>query len=354
MRISVRPGDQQYLADGIAEELISELAGLDGLDVASRTESFFFRGPREDIREIGRNLRVSSVLEGSVRKAGDQLRVTVQLIEVDTGYHLWVGDFDDALKDIFVVQERIATEVAGALGVKLGVGGINEFHGAGTTNWEAYEAFLRDDFEKAMRIDPSYAAAWGNRGVTIAATMFRNPPEQAPAIIDEAYEHVAKALELDPNSALANTRFATIIYTTWDWERAEQTFTEALELRREEDELLNYANMLMRTGRTQRSFAIHRERDALLRIPQPGVRILRLYTELGLERYAAAAELFDGFTYAEFGNLLIAIHNGSEQDVRTALSNMNRNDTAYDEFFEPLVEVFGRSGRGCRADASRR
>lgn len=333
-------GDQQYLADGIAEELISELAELDGLDVASRTESFFFRGPREDIRDIGRELRVSAVLEGSVRTSGDQLRITVQLIDVDSGYHLWSDNLDGALEDIFSLQERIATEVAGALGVKLGVGGVNEFNGAGTTNFEAYEAFLRGDYEKAMRIDPNYAAAWGNRGVMIAATMFDNPPEQAPAIIAEAYEHVARALELDPSSALANTRFATIIYTTWDWERAEEMFTEALVLRRQENELHNYANMLMRTGRTRYSLDMYLERDAMLRTQN--VTTLRLYAELGLGRYSNAATLIeDHDTYAaRYGRLIIALSNGSKDDVRAAISEMRGDHTAYSEFFKPLLEVF--------------
>ncbi|MEM7502673.1 MAG: winged helix-turn-helix domain-containing protein, partial [Pseudomonadota bacterium] len=333
--------DQQYLADGMAEQLISALADLDGLDVASRTESFYFRGPRKDIAEIGRELRVSAVLEGSVRKSGDQLRITVQLIEVDSGYHLWSEDFDGALDDIFFMQEQIAAAVAGALGVKLGVGGVNEFLGAGTTNFEAYEAFLREEFEKAIELDPNYAAAWGNRGVRIAGSMFRNPPEQAPSIIAEAYEHVAKALELDPSSALANTRFATVIYTTWDWERAEETFTEALELRRQENELGNYANMLMRTGRTRRSHQMHVERDSLLRSPAESGYMLRLYVDLalGIETAATRFEGQDGF-FAGYAHVLIAQNEGTREDVLAAISNLRKDHIAYRQFFGPLQAVF--------------
>ena len=334
-------GDQQYLADGMAEQLISALADLDGLDVASRTESFYFRGPRRDIGEIGRELRVSAVLEGSVRKSGDQLRITVQLIEVDSGYHLWSKDFDGVLDDIFFMQEQIAAAVAGALGVKLGVGGVNEFLGAGTTNFEAYEAFLREDFEKAIELDPNYAAAWGNRGVAIAGSMFRNPPEEAPAIIENAYDHVAKALALDANSAVANTRFATVIYTTWDWKRAEETFAEAIELRRQQSELGNYANMLMRTGRTRRSLQMHLERDSLLRAPSEVNFMLRLYVELALGRpmSAAAYEGPTGFS-AGYAHVLIAQNEGTGEDVLTAISNLRKDHIAYREFFEPLQAVF--------------
>ena len=334
-------GDQQYLADGMAEQLISALANLDGLDVASRTESFYFRGPRRDIGEIGRELRVSAVLEGSVRKSGDQLRITVQLIEVDSGYHLWSEDFDGALDDIFFMQEQIAAAVAGALGVKLGVGGVNEFLGAGTTNFEAYEAFLREDFEKAIELDPNYAAAWGNRGVRIAGSMFRNPPEDAPAIIENAYDHVAKALALDPNSAVANTRFATVIYTTWDWKRAEETFTEALGLRRQQSELGNYANMLMRTGRTRHSHQMHLERDSLLRAPNETNFMLRLYVELALGRpmNEAPYEGPTGFS-AGYAHVLIAQNEGTREDVLTAISSLREDHTAYREFFGPLQAVF--------------
>ena len=332
--------DQQYLADGMAEQLISALAKLDGLDVASRTESFYFRGPRKDIGEIGRELRVSAVLEGSVRKSGDQLRITVQLIEVESGYHLWSEDFDGALGDIFLMQEQIAAAVAGALGVKLGVGGVNEFLGAGTTNFEAYEAFLREDFEKAIELDPNYAAAWGNRGVNIAATMWRNPPEQAPAIIENAYEHVAKALSLDANSAVANTRFATVIYTTWDWKRAEETFAEALELRRQRSELGNYASMLMRTGRTRRSLQMHLERDSLLRGPSEPNFMLRLYVELALGRPLHAT--YEGPTdfSAGYAHVLIAQNEGAREDVLAAISNLRKDHIAYREFFGPLQAVF--------------
>ena len=112
-------------ADGMAEELLNELARLDGLEVASRSESFSHRGPIDDLDALGSKLAVTHIVEGSVRKSADELRVTVQLIEVETGYHLWSENFDRELADIFAIQEDIARSVAGALGVKLGVGGVN-------------------------------------------------------------------------------------------------------------------------------------------------------------------------------------------------------------------------------------
>src|SRR5215471_10832864 len=107
--------DQEYLCDGLAEELINALTQIDGLRVAARTASFQFRGKGEDIRSVGAQLNVDSLLEGSVRKAGDRLRVTVQLIEVATGYHRWSHRFDGQFKDVFAMQDQIAESVAASL-----------------------------------------------------------------------------------------------------------------------------------------------------------------------------------------------------------------------------------------------
>jgi len=114
--VDMSPGrDQDYLCEGLAEELINALTHVDGLRVAARTASFQFREPGADVREIGRRLAVGSLLEGSVRKAGDRLRVTVQLIEVATGYHRWSERFDRKLDDVFAIQDEIAESVATSL-----------------------------------------------------------------------------------------------------------------------------------------------------------------------------------------------------------------------------------------------
>src|SRR5262249_52995928 len=107
--------DQDYFCEGIAEELINSLTRIDGLRVAARTASFQFRGVCADVRAVGQQLGVETLLEGSVRKAGDQLRVTVQLIEVATGFHLWSERFDRALDDVFAIQDEIAQSVVATL-----------------------------------------------------------------------------------------------------------------------------------------------------------------------------------------------------------------------------------------------
>ena len=136
-------GDQEYFGDGIAEELINELVRLDGLRVAGRTSSFSFKGTNENLSAIAEALNVATILEGSIRKDGDRVRITAQLINVADGKILWSEPYDRELADIFAIQEEIATSVSGALGVRLGVGGVNAFKGAGTRNIEAYEAYLQ-------------------------------------------------------------------------------------------------------------------------------------------------------------------------------------------------------------------
>jgi TolB-like protein/DNA-binding winged helix-turn-helix (wHTH) protein/tetratricopeptide (TPR) repeat protein len=134
--------DQEYLADGLAEEILNQLAQVPAIRVVGRSSSFSFKGRNEDLRVIGQKLGVTHLLEGSVRKSGDQLRITAQLIRTDDGTHLWSKTYARELRDVFAVQDEISRDVARALSVKLDVVTFNREQG-GTTNVEAYERFLR-------------------------------------------------------------------------------------------------------------------------------------------------------------------------------------------------------------------
>ena len=330
-------GDQKYLADGMAEELINQLTRLDGLDVVSRTESFSFRTEGGDLKDIGRQLNVNAILEGSIRRSDDDIRITVQLIDVDSGYHLWSQNFDRELSDIFAIQDEIAMQVAGALGVQLGVGKVNAFYGAGTRDIGAYEAFLRGDFATAIKLDPDYAAAWGAEGLRIASTMWENPPKDAPAIIERATSFVAKAVELDPQSSKAHTDFATVNYATNNWDVSERSFERALALRRNPYTLAHYANMLMRTGRSSRAAELHEERESLLRLPQDPY-FLEINVDIALDRSDEAREKASQMNEIErsFTELAIAFNEGSVDKLRLAIDALPRNSPAYRELFEPV------------------
>lgn len=254
-------GDQEYFGDGIAEELLNVLSRLDGLRVAGRTSSFAYKGKDDDLRAIGQALNVTAILEGSVRKDGERIRITAQLINTSDGYHLWSQTFDRDLTDIFSIQEEIASEVAGALGVRLGVGNVNAFIGAGTKNVEAYEAYLKGwsfwdthgesirYLETATGLDPNYAAAWAALGVRTAHLQWAANPEDAPALLDRAYEHVRRAVELDPTSGTSQSLLGTILYARFDWVGGEEAHTKAINLRADRSAHDHYGNLLARSGR---------------------------------------------------------------------------------------------------------
>ena len=215
--------EQEYFSDGLTEELLNVLAKNPKLQVTSRTSAFSFKGTKIDIKTIAEKLNVTHVLEGSVRKAGDQLRITAQLIEVATDSHLWSQTYDRQMENIFAVQDDIAGSVAGALKVALEGGQTPK---AQQTNPEAYNAYLqgryfydrrsKEDLEKAigyyeqaLQIDPNYARAW----VGLSEAHSRQA-DSGYVPVDEGYakarKEAEKALELDPNLAEAHAAMGWI------------------------------------------------------------------------------------------------------------------------------------------------
>ena len=340
-----RDGDQGHLADGIAEELINSLASLDGLQVASRTASFAVENTHEDLAAIGEQLGVSTILQGSVRKSGDDIRIAVQLIEAETGFQLWSETFARELVDIFAIQEQIAIATAGALGVRLGVGTSNAFGGAGTTDFAAYEAYMRQDFKRAIELDPNYAAAWAREGIRIAATMWTSMPEDAPGIIEQAHRYTARALELDPESASAHGRFGALSCATGGWLQAEESIQTALALRRDRGNLVAYAHMLLRVGRVRESQAIFREAEMAERSPRPPNRF-RNSGNIAAGDFEAARAMAVQFTdNRRFDTQLhIALNDGTRDDVRVALAAMPEN-VAGTRLYRPVLEVLGSPSR---------
>ncbi len=209
--------DQEYFADGIAEEILNVLATLGELHVAARTSSFAFRGTSVDAREIGRRLGVDALLEGSIRKAGKRVRITVQLIDSRKGYHVWSDRFDREIDDIFAIQDEIAQSVIQALGLSLTQREERSLRRRSTTNVEAYEFYLRgrklfqkwtrqniglarEMFERATEIDPGFTGAWA--GLATAHVHLHGCDNEPH--LEKARQASARALELDPSSAEAH------------------------------------------------------------------------------------------------------------------------------------------------------
>ena len=236
--------DQDYFCEGVAEEILNSLARVEGLRVASRTSSFLFKGASEDIRTIGRKLNVRFLLEGSVRKAGDRLRVTVQLIDVSNGYHLWSERYDRRLEDVFAIQDEIAESVARAF--ELVVDRHDEARRrAKKTDLEAYEFYLRgrqlmgefvatrvrearEMFAKAVGIDPQYALA--HAGMADASSWIVMWFAGTAGDLRDADESSRQALELAPDLAESHAARGLALMLSRQYGEAEQHFRRAIEL----------------------------------------------------------------------------------------------------------------------------
>lgn len=238
--------DQDYFCDGLAEEILNALASISGMRVASRTSSFRFRDSDVDAREIGRALNVAAIMEGSVRKAGEQVRVTAQLIDAGNGYHLWSENFDRRLEDIFAIQEEIARSVARALRVSLHKPEVLDMGRNAPANVRAYEFYLRgrqmqalkstvswrtspEMFRRAIELDPRYAQAHaGLADSLVELLMWRLVrPED---VLEEARAAAKRALELAPDLAEAHVARANTLSLAGETESATAEFERAIAL----------------------------------------------------------------------------------------------------------------------------
>jgi TolB-like protein/tetratricopeptide (TPR) repeat protein len=270
------PGrDQDYLCEGFAEELINALTRVDGLRVVSRTASFQFRTPGADVREIGRQLSVATLLEGSVRKADDRLRVTVQLIEVATGYHRWSQRFDRKLDDVFAVQDEIAESVATSLRGSVLRGREKEAMLRPQTGAAAYEYYLRglqhlprltrpdleasgDMFERAIGLDASYGPAWAGLA-TVHATLYEWFGSRDGDLL-KAQQASQRALELGPGMAEAHVARGCTLSLSSRYEEAARAFEEAIRLNPNLfDAYYYYARASFAGGEIERSAELFRK-----------------------------------------------------------------------------------------------
>ncbi len=237
--------DQDYFCEGVAEEIINALSKIDALHVASRTSSFAFKGKNEDIGDIGKRLKVATVLEGSVRKAGNRLRVAAQLVSAADGYQLWSDRYDRELEDVFAIQDEIAESIYKALRVVLSEDEKRAIEKKRTESVEAYDYYLRGRqyfhqwrrkgveyarrmFERAVEIDPDYALA--HAGIADCCAYIYTYWDASSAHLERAKAASEKALELDPGSAEVHTSRAMALAFSGQHAEAEREFVAALRL----------------------------------------------------------------------------------------------------------------------------
>ena len=236
--------ENEYFSDGITEEIINALTKIESLRVASRTSAFAFKGRDEDIRKIGEQLGVRTVLEGSVRRAGTRLRVAAELVNVADGYHVWSDRYDREMADIFAIQDEIALSIANTLKVRLLAADEGALVARATEDFEAYNHYLKgkyffnrrapreaiSEFEQAIVRDPDYAPAYTGLADSYCLFGFYGGIPTLDAFA-KARAAAFRAQELDPDSA--ETHLATGLvehYYGWDFDRQDREFLRAIEL----------------------------------------------------------------------------------------------------------------------------
>jgi len=243
--VDMSPGrDQDYFCEGLADELINALTRLEGVRVTARTSSFQFRGAAVDVRTIGERLNVRTVLEGSVRKAGDRLRIMVQLVSAERGFHLWSERYDRELKDVFAIQDEIAESVARALRVVLSDQERDTLQRRPTSSLEAYECYLKGRrflarlsvelrfapplFRRAIELDPRFALAWA--GLAEASFWLSSWWGGHPDDARQADEASRRALELAPEMAEVHAARGAALTLTRRYDEAAAEFDAAVQL----------------------------------------------------------------------------------------------------------------------------
>ena len=267
--------DQEYFSDGLSEELIDQLSHIADLKVIARTSSFAFKGKNEDMRTIAAQLGVANLLEGSVRKAGMELRITAQLIRASDGVHLWSQTYERKLTDVFKVQDEIAATVASAL--KATLQGTSSAAGDKTANVEAHNLYLQGRYfaaratledmntaiscyDKAVQLDAGYAAAWAALGNAYAWTAQFGDVRVAEAT-EKARAAARTALRLDPRLSEAHATLALILGSyDYDWAGAQAEADQAVALDpRNPENLLRAGGIALAFSDLDKALQLHRD-----------------------------------------------------------------------------------------------
>ncbi|MDP9177510.1 MAG: protein kinase [Gemmatimonadota bacterium] len=327
--------ENEFFTDGITEEIINALTKVRALDVASRTSAFAFKGNKEDITAVGRKLKVHTVLEGSVRKAGNRLRISTQLIDVATSFQLWSERYDREMEDVFAIQDEIATSIVNALKVVLTEKEEAAIKKIPTQSVRAYEYYLRgrqlfhqrrretldaaeDLYRRAIALDPDYALAYSGLADCSCFRFFEHAGgDEALAQAESASR---RALKLDPDLAEAHASRGLALTYHRRFAEASEEFERAIEL----DSLLYeapwyYARSLQAQGRIEEALALY-ERAAELRVDDYQARMFAAtcYRSLGRDDEARTASR-EGIAAAERA---LALNVGESRALSLGASNL--------------------------------
>ena len=257
-------GDQAYFADGISEEILNVLVKTHSLKVAGRTSSFQFRGRNEDLRTIGDQLGVEHILEGSIRKSNNKVRITAQLVKANDGFHLWSETYDRELTDIFAIQDEIARSITDALAIELDLADAEQsLASVSTGNMDAYDRYLearaliaqRVEFPRAIELlteatdlDPDFAAGWAANAQAHSLAKYYIPVDRQE-YMTRAETFARKAVKLNPSLSTAHSVLGDIYRDRFEWMKARESYLQALALNPDDVEANEqFAQMLWRVS----------------------------------------------------------------------------------------------------------
>ncbi|MEN8377031.1 MAG: tetratricopeptide repeat protein [Gemmatimonadota bacterium] len=320
-------GDQEYFSDGITEELLNALANVRELKVAARTSAFAFKGRDLTAEQLGDTLRVAYLVEGSVRKAENQLRITAQLIDTSDGSHLWSDQYDRELRDVFAIQTEIAEAIADELRVPLGLDDARDLVSP-TASLEAYDLYLAgrarmrergagvfeaaELFEASIALDSTWAPAWAGLAESRALTpMYADEAGDSvwAESLPEAETAAQRALELDPDNASALVALGNVYRDSWEWAEAEEAYLRALALDPDDVEAhQQYAEYLGFVGRLDEALL---EARRALNLDRASIRVnVAAYIAAYNGLYDEAIRLFSAAIDAEPDDPLLGLHYG--------------------------------------------
>jgi TolB-like protein/class 3 adenylate cyclase/Tfp pilus assembly protein PilF len=362
--------ENEYFSDGITEELLNALTKVDGLQVTSRTSAFAFKGKHSDIREIGTKLNVDKVLEGSVRKAGNRVRITAQLINASDGYHIWSENYDRDLTDIFEVQDEISGIIANRLRENLSPEKQNEpLVRHPTQNVEAYTFYLKglhfwnkltpadaykaiENFEKAISLEPNYAQAYAM--IAGAYSYLGSTGQLNPAKAFEiVHRNADKALQLDDSIAESHmAKASAYLFYEWKWEDAFQALQKAITLNpatTEAYQLLSTYYIVMR----KKEEAVKVLENALKLDPlSPIINYHLAEAYIFNEQYMEAEKIFNSLLESDprmriaiEGKGWVEVMKGNLEKAREYFEEVHRLTGHPLKGLGPLGYIYGRLGR---------
>ncbi len=367
--------DNEYFSDGITEELLNALTKIDGLNVTSRTSAFAFKNQSLDIREIGDKLGVSTILEGSVRKAGNKVRITAQLINTNDGYHVWSETYDRSLEDIFEIQDEISKKIAIKLREKLTRHQIQEpIVKSYTKNLDAYNEHLRGlhhwnkwspseikdsikHFEASMELDPEFPLPYASLSgcyAFLGATGYLRPEIAYP----KAKKYAEQAITLDDNIAQSHNSIAMVkLFFEWDWEGAEKSFQRSLELNPSSADTYHAYHIFLAAMNRQDEMLRAIEKAHLLDPLSPyiGAALANVYLSLGRldeaeEQFKKTLEQDPTFRGALNGLGWLEINRGNYEKALEIFQESQRQTQHVLKGHTQLGYVYGMMGKKDKAD----